>query len=615
MIDYGGQKTDLAIRRAEWRLSRVYNQAAREIDEKTKAWQERHEAKDKKLRQMVKDGKMSKADYQAWQRGQVFQGKQWEGRKEQIRQVLLNSDKAAVNVIKEGKLGVFASNANYIGYGLEHDSGLNTGFLLYDEATVSRLIKGDPKMLPMLPPEKAVLKDKAYTYYNKLIAGAITQGIIQGEDIGQIAHRIARTTGEKCYKSAVTNARTAYTGAQNAGRIEGMHQAQRLGIKMQKQWLATPDDRTRATHADLDGQVQNVDDPFDSELGNIDYPGDPNADPANVYNCRCSLLYVYPEYPSDMKASADDIEDMSLDEWEEAKQNEETQKNVDEYTVVNGVDITQTWERRPDKFDFEINDVIDAQGFDGNPRVVDGDEFDRAVQESGFIAQRSYSAPDQEILDAYREQLYKGEWYVDCSTGGAQYGQGMYCAADYTGTLTDGIKNEMEHYRGLGESRYNGGGVSYTETFTLSPDAKIVTWREINDIRNGNLDMSYRTKEIERIVASQGFTQDEATFVKYNLGTGVSWGEVDAAARRLTPERRNELVDKFYQIGEEATRRYNEEHDRRVERARICQEKYHDIGSLAAALGYDAINAENHGQSGSYTVILNRTKVIFRRPQ
>ena len=36
-----------------------------------------------------------------------------------------------------------------------------------------------------------------------------------------------------------------------------------------------------------------------------------------------------------------------------------------------------------------------------------------------------------------------------------------------------------------------------------------------------------------------------------------------------------------------------------------------DTGAFAALLGYDAINAEGHGRSGSYTVVLNRTKVIF----
>lgn len=36
-----------------------------------------------------------------------------------------------------------------------------------------------------------------------------------------------------------------------------------------------------------------------------------------------------------------------------------------------------------------------------------------------------------------------------------------------------------------------------------------------------------------------------------------------------------------------------------------------DIGAYAALKGYDAINAESHGESGSYTVILNRTKTII----
>ena len=36
-----------------------------------------------------------------------------------------------------------------------------------------------------------------------------------------------------------------------------------------------------------------------------------------------------------------------------------------------------------------------------------------------------------------------------------------------------------------------------------------------------------------------------------------------------------------------------------------------DPGVLAVEMGYDAINAMGHGESRSYTVILNRTKVIF----
>lgn len=685
MADYGTRKTDEAVKRAERRLRRVYKEAQRDIGEKLKAWQEAHRAREAKYRQKVADGKMSQADFDAWMRGQVFQGKQWAARKAEIDNVLLNADKAAAKIVNEGKVGVFADNANYIGYGLEHDLRIDSGFTLYDKSTVARLIQDDPQILPM--PAPGVVKDKAFPYYNKLMSSAITQGIIQGETIPQITQRIIDKTGESSYKSAVRNARTAYTGAQNAGRIEGLHQAQSLGIEVKKKWLATLDYRTRDTHRDLDGQVRDVDEPFQVDGDEIKYPGDPSAKPALVYNCRCTLIYEYPEYPSSMERldniTREKIGDMTYREWEEMKRGEEVESiDIPEptsRTTVDGTDISTTWERRPDKFDFEINDVIDAQGFDGNPRVVDADEFDRAVKESKFIAQRTYSAPDKETLDAYREQLYNGQWYVDCSTGGAQYGQGMYCAADYNGQLTDGIKAEMQHYRdqymarfgydltpeqwlenssavlqkyGLDSSQYgeiaraylneddklferlthqlsaserdklydelyevpHRGIHNYVETFTLDPSAKIVSWREINDIRTGTLGIEYRNEVLEEELKRRGLSGDELTFARYNAGLGVSWNDVDAAARRLGEEKRNAVMEQLEDAGNITQRRFNEEQERLRERARIYQEKYHDIGSLAAALGYDAINAENHGQSGSYTVILNRTKVIFRRP-
>lgn len=323
MTDYGTRQTDLAVKRTEWRLSRVYRQAARDIEDKMSAWQKGHEAREAKYRQMVKDGKMSQADFDAWMRGQVFQGKQWQARKEQIQQTLLNADRTAANIVNEGKLGVFADNANYVGYSLEKGGKIDTGFTLYDENTVARLIKSDPKILPKAAP--GVKKDKAYTYYNKLMNSAITQGIVQGESIPEIAKRIANVTGERSYSSAVRNARTAYTGAQNAGRMEGMHQAEELGIKVKKQWMATLDSRTRDAHADLDGQIRDVDEPFEVEVNGdileIDYPGDPTADPSLVYNCRCTMTYVYPEYPSEMERrdneTGENVGDMTYSEWRE----------------------------------------------------------------------------------------------------------------------------------------------------------------------------------------------------------------------------------------------------------------------------------------------------------
>lgn len=322
MNDYGTRQTDLAVKRTEWRLSRVYRQAMRDINDKMEAWQKGHEAREKRYRQMVADGKMSQADFDAWMRGQVFQGRQWQTKKEQIQQTLYNADREATRIVNEGKLGVFAENANYSVYEAEQVARINTGYTLYDDKAVARLIKSDPKILPKA--REGVVKDKAFAYYNKLMNSVITQGIIQGETIPQIARRIVDKTGESSYKSAVRNARTAYGGAMNAGSLEGMRQASDMGINVQKRWSAVLDKKTRDAHADMDGVVVEWDEPFVLPDGDeMMYPLDPDGRPENVYNCRCRMEKVYPDYPSSRQRRDNEtgeiIGDMTYREWEAAR--------------------------------------------------------------------------------------------------------------------------------------------------------------------------------------------------------------------------------------------------------------------------------------------------------
>lgn len=320
MPDYGQKATDAEFRRLRAKINDIYKQAYKEIEQKGREFAQAHARREAQMRQMVADGKMTQADFDAWMRGQVFQGEQWQKKKQQMADTLYHADQVAQEMVNDSRFNVFAANANYMGYALEHDAGIKTNFGLYDADSVRRLVKKEPDLLP---PKKYVGKDKSYQWYNRQVQTAITQGIIQGESLDKIAHRIGKQTGETNASAMLRNARTMQTGAQNAGRIEGLHQAQELGIKVKKQWMATLDSHTRDAHADLDGQIADVDEPFDSELGPIMYPGDPDADPANVWNCRCTLVYVYPEYPNSMERrdneTGENVGDMTYREWEEMK--------------------------------------------------------------------------------------------------------------------------------------------------------------------------------------------------------------------------------------------------------------------------------------------------------
>lgn len=61
-------------------------------------------------------------------------------------------------------------------------------------------------------------------------------------------------------------------------------------FEMEKQWIAVEDSRTRRSHshAGVDGERQNIDEPYSNGLM---FPGDPNGSAAEVCNCRCTQGY------------------------------------------------------------------------------------------------------------------------------------------------------------------------------------------------------------------------------------------------------------------------------------------------------------------------------------
>ena len=61
--------------------------------------------------------------------------------------------------------------------------------------------------------------------------------------------------------------------------------------QMQKEWIASFDDRTRSTHSAANGQIVNANDFFIVGGNQMMFPGDPSGGAAEVINCRCSVAY------------------------------------------------------------------------------------------------------------------------------------------------------------------------------------------------------------------------------------------------------------------------------------------------------------------------------------
>lgn len=157
---------------------------------------------------------------------------------------------------------------------------------IIDDNVIKRLTTA--KLLDLPFKEIDIEKDKKWNA--KKINAELLQAIENGESLSKMSERLMKVT-DMDKTAAIRNARTMTTAFENLGRLDGMKKMQDNGIALQKEWLATMDDKTRDSHAELNGQKANINEPFHSSLGDIMYPGDPNAEPSNYYNCRCTLTY------------------------------------------------------------------------------------------------------------------------------------------------------------------------------------------------------------------------------------------------------------------------------------------------------------------------------------
>lgn len=341
--DPGTLATDQAVINLGKEFKEVYGEAAKEIQTELDAHLKKfgpeiHDLEAKFIDGTITEDELEHLKLMTLQKSILNQ------KADQLSGVMLNANQKAMKLINGEMLNVFAENANWQSYQLTQDTKMNLMFSVYDEHTAAKLLKDKPELLPRK--EVKGVKDKAWN--QKIIANAVLQGVIQGDSIPKLAKRIAVQTGETNMKAMTRYARTAMTSAQNAGRMEMLHRAKGMGIQCKKVWLATLDSRTRDAHGKMDGQKVDVDDDFQSDFGPIKFPGDLSSKgsvPANIYNCRCTLIYDYDGFPNDPTADqriaydeyyteeTDEkgkthkvfhresklITDMSYDEWKTAK--------------------------------------------------------------------------------------------------------------------------------------------------------------------------------------------------------------------------------------------------------------------------------------------------------
>lgn len=296
--EYTDKWTEQTQEQIEKTLSEVYNKAWKEVQKKEQIFIKKFEEKDKIKREQYKNGEITKQEYQTWRINQTGIDERWKALQDSLAKKASEANKIASDYVNSKTPEIFATNHNFEGYQIEKNTGIS--FNIIDKNTVKNLAEG------VNATEFQVNNgDGTYTFrrlqtnqvkdynwnYDKM-QKTLMSGIVQGKSAQDIGKDFYQVMGSN-KKSAIRNARTAITSAQNSGRFAGRNQLaekmSKYGMHIKQQWVSAHDGRVRDSHASIDGEIVELDETFSNGLR---FPGDPWGPPSEVYNCRCTTITV-----------------------------------------------------------------------------------------------------------------------------------------------------------------------------------------------------------------------------------------------------------------------------------------------------------------------------------
>jgi hypothetical protein len=134
------------------------------------------------------------------------------------------------------------------------------------------------------------------------VATTLREGWARGEAPDELYARVAAALDRQEWDDEIerlvrTTTTTVYNAAHTA--VADALEAD-LGTPLRRMWIATMDDRTRATHRAAHLQVINSGDTFTVGGVPMRFPGDPLAPPRETVNCRCVVTAVVDDFVIDL---------------------------------------------------------------------------------------------------------------------------------------------------------------------------------------------------------------------------------------------------------------------------------------------------------------------------
>ena len=286
MADTAHRLTDEKLEEMEKRLSAIYSGVEKTVQKKMADYAKSIDEKSAELLQAYNDAeteeekRKAKKAYIRFYR-KLLKSKEFVSLSDTVSDDLYKANAEAYAYINSQTPSIYALNYNYI------------------NAEMAKDIEGfTPQEITDTEAEKysgytqQTVDRKKDTDWNR---GNLKKSVIAGSLLllgaYSIMKRTANSVVEKNRNSASMHSSGMGTDAENKARLDGMYRASDIGVKVQKQWRATLDNRTRDSHRSLDSETIDLDAAFDNGLK---YPREPGGALSEICNCRCRLRYVTP---------------------------------------------------------------------------------------------------------------------------------------------------------------------------------------------------------------------------------------------------------------------------------------------------------------------------------
>lgn len=275
------------------------------------------------------------------------------------------------------------------------ESYFRTSYALSQDAGVSGLFgRFDPKAIEksLNNPLDKIAKLSSKTRIKDRVNRTITESLTLGESYFKLTKKLKKIPDTDIHNWERI-ARTEVNRVQNEAIQHSYNRARNKGVELTREWVAALDDRTRSSHAAMDGQREDG-------KGLFTYPGGvktamPGQGPAaEVINCRCRTIGIIPDFePTERRIRGEGIvKDISFIDW--AKKNGYTNNRWGEkylsfpekskqvilqnaisekyniavdYSKLNDFAVLDTVHRQLDKlsnrYDFNFNKIT---GYDGD---------------------------------------------------------------------------------------------------------------------------------------------------------------------------------------------------------------------------------------------------------